>query len=226
MRILFVGNDELRVLARPAFLEEAGFAVDFLHVGQAGNRKVRPASCDVIVLDLTARELGGPSALRGWQQEGGAAKLLALTTDNPTDRVSCLDLGADDCLAKPFLFEELLARLRALCRRREDPNGTTLRVADLELDLVTQTAKRSGQPVQLTPRECSLLEILMRNRGKVVSRTVIWQHLYGERSAYKSNVIDVYIRYLRNKIDRGFDRPLILTRRGSGYLLRGEDGSP
>lgn len=223
MRILFVGNEELQASARTPFLRDAGFAVDFLQVGRAGKWKIAQVDYDVIVLDLTAPELGGPSVLRRWRRAGVAAQVLALTADNPRDKVRCLDMGADDCLAKPFVVEELLARLRALRRRQAGPKNTTLRVADLELDRATHTAKRSGQLVKLTPREFALLELLMRNCGRVVSRTVIWQHLYGERSGYKSNVIDVYIRYLRNKIDRGFDRPLILTRRGEGYLLRGDD---
>lgn len=223
MRILFVGNRELQALARAPCLEDAGFAVEFRDVDQAGNRKLDQAAYDVIVLDLTTSGFDGRAVLRRWQRAERVAQILALTPDSPQDRVRCLDLGADECLSKPFVFEELLARFRALRRRKAGPEITTLRVADLELDLGTQTVKRSGQVIKLTPREFAVLEFLMRNCGRVVSRRVIWQHLYGERSGQTTNVIDVYIGYLRKKIDGGFDRPLILTRRGVGYLMQGDD---
>src|SRR5262249_49684479 len=140
------------------------------------------------------------------------------------EKIQGLDSGADDYLAKPFRLEELLARLRALVRRRHQVKDPVLRIFDMEIDTVARSVKRAGQPIHLTPREYGLLQFLAFHRGKVVSRSMIWQHLYDEFDEGTSNVVDVYIRYLRNKIDRDFDPPLILTRWGEGYQLRSDEG--
>jgi DNA-binding response OmpR family regulator len=136
--------------------------------------------------------------------------------------VKGLDSGADDYLTKPFNFDELLARLRALVRRGHQVKDPVLRIHDLEIDTAAHTVKRKGQDIHLTPREYALLEFLAFHRGEVVSRSMIWEHLYNEEDENTSNVVDVYIRYLRNKIDKGFEPPLILTKWGEGYHLRGE----
>jgi len=138
------------------------------------------------------------------------------------DKVQGLNLGADDYLTKPFQFEELMARLRALIRRGHQVKTPIIRVHDLEIDTAGRTVKRSGQTIHLTPREFALLQFLAFHQGKVVTRSMIWEHLYDDQDENTSNVVDVYIRYLRTKIDKDFDPPLILTRWGEGYLLRGE----
>jgi DNA-binding response OmpR family regulator len=178
----------------------------------------------VIVLDLMLPKLDGLSLLQRWRRAGLKTHVLVLTArDRIEDKVRGLDMGADDYLTKPFQLEELLARLRALVRRGHQVKDPVLRVHDLEIDTAGRTVRRGGQAIPLTPREYGLLEFLAFHRGKVVTRAMIWEHLYDEHDENTSNVVDVYIRYLRNKIDKGFDPPLILTRRGEGYLLRGDD---
>ncbi|MGH7173005.1 MAG: winged helix-turn-helix domain-containing protein, partial [Gemmataceae bacterium] len=141
------------------------------------------------------------------------------------DKVRGLDLGADDYMTKPFELEELLARVRALIRRGHQVKSPLLRIHDLEIDTASRSVKRGGKSIHLTPREYALLEFLAFHRGKVTTRSMIWEHLYDDQDENTSNVVDVYIRYLRNKIDKGFEPPLILTRWGEGYMMRGEESS-
>jgi DNA-binding response OmpR family regulator len=204
-------------------LEEEGFAVDLAEDGEEGDYKARAASYDVIVLDLMLPKKDGLTLLREWRRDGIATHVLCLTArDTTDDKVRGLDVGADDYLTKPFQLEELLARLRALIRRSHQVKDPIIRVHDLEIDTAARTVRRAGQAIHLTPREYALLQYLAFHRGKVVSRTMIWEHLYDEHDENTSNVVDVYIRYLRTKVDKGFDSPLILTRWGEGYMLRGD----
>src|SRR5262249_1283283 len=164
------------------------------------------------ILDLMLPKTDGLTLLQRWRRDGMHTHVLILTARGGLDdKVKGLNLGADDYLTKPFQLEELLARLRALIRRGHHVKDPLLRVCDLETAPAARPVKRAGQPIHLTPREYALLEFLAFNRGKVVSRTKIWDHLYDEHDENTSNVVDVYIRYLRNKIDKGFDPPLILT---------------
>jgi DNA-binding response OmpR family regulator len=224
LRVLLVEDHKPLVRALKQGLEEEGFAVDAAYDGEEGNYKARTAQYDVIILDLMLPKEDGLSLLQRWRREGLKAHVLVLTARGAIDdKVRGLDSGADDYLTKPFELEELLARLRALIRREHQVKDPVLRIHDLEIDTTARTVKRAGKSIHLTPREYSLLQFLAFHPGRVVSRSMIWEHLYDEHDESTSNVVDVYIRYLRNKIDKGFDPPLILTRWGEGYLLRGEE---
>jgi DNA-binding response OmpR family regulator len=224
MRVLLIEDHKPLVRALRQGLEEEGFAVDTAFDGEEGDFKARSAEYDAVILDLMLPKVDGLTLLQRWRRDGLTMHVLVLTARSSIDdKVRGLDLGADDYLAKPFELEELFARLRALIRRGHQVKDPMLRVHDLEIDTAGRTVKRAGHTIHLTPREFALLEFLAYHRGKVVTRTMIWDHLYDEQDENTSNVVDVYIRYLRNKIDKGYDLPLIQTRWGEGYLLRGDD---
>lgn len=224
VRILLVEDHKPLSRAMKRGLEEEGFAVDLAEDGEEADYKARGSSYDIIILDLMLPKIDGLTLLPRWRKDGIETHILVLTAKDTTeDKVKGLDLGADDYLTKPFQLEELLARLRALIRRSHQIKDPVLRVHDLEIDTSSRAVKRAGQTIHLTPREFALLQFLAFHRGKVVTRTMIWEHLYDEYDENTSNVVDVYIRYLRTKIDKGFDKPLILTRWGEGYMLRSEE---
>jgi DNA-binding response OmpR family regulator len=224
VRLLLIEDHKPLVRALKQGLEEEGFAVDVAYDGEEGGYKAQTADYDVIILDLMLPKEDGLSLLQRWRKAGMKAHVLVLTARGGIeDKVRGLDLGADDYLTKPFELEELLARLRALVRRGHEVKNPILKVHDLEIDTAARTVKRNGKSIHLTPREYALLQFLAFHRGKVVSRSMIWEHLYDEHDENTSNVVDVYIRYLRNKIDKDYDPPLILTRWGEGYMLRGEE---
>jgi DNA-binding response OmpR family regulator len=224
VRLLIIEDHKPLVRALKKGLEEEGFAVDVAYDGEEADYKARTGQYDVIILDLMLPKADGLSLLQRWRRGGLKTHVLVLTARSSIeDKVNGLNLGADDYLTKPFELEELLARLRALIRREHQVKDPILRVRDLEIDTAARTAKRGGRLIHLTPREYALLQFLAYHRGKVVTRSMIWDHLYDESDENTSNVVDVYIRYLRNKIDKDFDPPLILTRWGEGYVLRGED---
>jgi DNA-binding response OmpR family regulator len=224
VRVLLIEDHKPLVRALRQGLEEEGFAVDVAYDGEEGAYKAQSTNYDIIILDLMLPKEDGLSLLQRWRRAGLKTHVLVLTARGSIDdKVRGLDLGADDYLTKPFELEELLARIRALVRRGHQVKDPVLRVHDLEIDTAARSVKRAGKAIHLTPREYALLEFLAFHRGKVVSRSMIWEHLYDEHDENTSNVVDVYIRYLRNKIDKEFDPPLILTRWGEGYLLKGED---
>lgn len=224
MRVLLIEDYKQMVRALKKGLEEEGFAVDVAYDGEEGGYKAETANYDVIILDLMLPKEDGLTLLQRWRANGLKSHVLVLTArSSMEDKVHGLDLGADDYMTKPFQLEELLARLRALIRRGHNIKDPVLKIHDLEIDTTSRTVKRSGRPIHLTPREYGLLEFLAYHRGKVVTRSMIWEHLYDEHDENTSNVVDVYIRYLRNKIDKDFQPPLIVTRWGEGYMLRGED---
>jgi DNA-binding response OmpR family regulator len=224
VRVLVVEDNKSLARALRQGLEEEGYAVDCAFDGDEAEFKARGTDYDVIVLDLMLPKVDGLTLLQRWRASGRTASILVLTArDTVDDKVKGLDYGADDYLTKPFELDEMLARVRAMVRRKHAVKDPIIRAHDLEIDTAARTVKRGGKTIYLTPREYGLLEFLAYHRGKVVTRSMIWEHLYDEHDESTSNVVDVYIRYLRNKIDKGFERPLILTRWGEGYMLRGED---
>lgn len=224
MRVLLVEDHKPLVRTLKQGLEEEGFAVDVANDGQEGDFKARTAEYDVIVLDVMLPREDGLSLLQRWRKDGLNTHILMVTArGSMEDKVKGLDLGADDYMTKPVMLEELLARLRALIRRTHQVKSPLLRVHDLEIDTASRNVKRGGKSIHLTPREYALLEFLAFHRGKVTTRSMIWEHLYDDQDENTSNVVDVYIRYLRNKIDKGFEPPLILTRWGEGYMLRSDE---
>lgn len=201
-------------------LVEAGFAVDAAGDGEEGAWLARGGDYDVIVLDIALPKRDGLTILRDLRRAGARVPVLLLTArDTVADRVAGLDAGADDYLVKPFALEELLARVRALLRRKYAAADPVIRVRDLELDTVSRVVRRGGARIELTAREYALLEYLAHRAGEVVSRTDIWEHVYDFCATVESNVVDVYIGYLRRKVESGGRPRLIHTRRGQGYML-------
>jgi DNA-binding response OmpR family regulator len=201
-------------------LEEAGFAVDAAADGEEGLWHAQSGDYDAIVLDIVLPKVDGLSILKQLRRMGVRTPVLLLTArDTVADRVSGLDLGADDYLVKPFALEELLARVRALLRRKYDTTDPIIRIQDLEVNTASRVVRRAGERIELTAREYALLEFLAHRPGEIVSRSEIWEHVYDFRSTVESNVVDVYIGYLRKKIERPGLPRLIHTRRGQGYVL-------
>ncbi len=222
MKLLLVEDDELLGQSLVQGLRERGYALDWAHDGRHASRLLSSAVYDGAILDWMLPEVSGLDVLRRHRQRGGRTPVLMLTARDATnDIINGLDSGADDYLVKPFEFSELLARVRLLLRHGNAQTSSIIRVADLEVDLALREARRDGEPIPLTAREFTLLELLALRVNRVVSRLDIWEKLYDTDEDPTSNVVDVYISYLRRKIDRG-RTPLIETRRGEGYLLRGE----
>jgi DNA-binding response OmpR family regulator len=201
-------------------LREAGYAVDEAGDGEAGLWQAGSGGHDVIILDLMLPKIDGFAILTKLREQKCPAHILILTAkDTEPDKIRGLDRGADDYLVKPFSFAELLARIRALIRRKYEVKTTVIEVADLEVDLGARAARRGGKPIDLSGREYALLEYLALNCQRIISRTDIWQHVYDFNASPESNVVDVYIGRLRNKIEKEGSPKLIHTRRGQGYLL-------
>jgi DNA-binding response OmpR family regulator len=201
-------------------LREAGFAVDTTRDGKEGLWYATSNEYDVVILDLMLPGMDGLEILRKMRAQGRKSHVLILTAkDTVQDRVTGLDLGADDYLVKPFAFEELVARVRALLRRSYREKNPCIKIKDLRIDLTMQRVWRGREEIQLTPREYVLLEYLAMRSGQMVSRSDIWEHVYEFASSASSNVVDVYIGYLRRKIEQEGKPALIHTVRGRGYLL-------
>ena len=220
MRVLLV-EDELKMArAVRRGLEQEGYAVDAVSDGEDALHRVLYRDYDAIVLDVMLPGRDGFAVCRELRSKGRWAPVLMLTArDGVEDRIRGLDAGADDYLVKPFSFGELLARLRALVRRGAAERPTALRTDDVVLDPAAHTVTRDGVPVELSVKEFALLEFLMRHPGEVVSRTRILEHVWDVNYEGFSNVVDVYIGYLRKKLEAPFDRSLIRTARGVGYAV-------
>jgi heavy metal response regulator len=201
-------------------LTEEGYAVDVVGDGEQAIAFALSAPYDAIILDILLPKKDGFQVCAELRRRSLRTPILMLTARGAVeDRVRGLDTGADDYLVKPFAFAELLARVRALLRRPAVALPTLLQVGDLTLDPVTRRVQRAGRPIELTPKEFSLLELLMRHPGQVLSRTQIAEHVWNYNFFHQSNVVDVYVRYLRRKIDDGFQHRLIHTVRGAGYKI-------
>ena len=221
MRVLLIEDYRPLQISVAKGLREAGFAVDVTGDGKEGLWYAMGEDYDVIILDLMLPGMDGLSILRKLRTEGRKSHVLILTAkDTVDDRVRGLDLGADDYLVKPFAFEELLARVRSLARRKYEQKRPCIEVGNLRIDTTTQQVWRGKEQIPLTQREYALLEYLALRAGQIVSRTDIWEHVYEFESQATSNVVDVYIGYLRKKIDRAGEQPLIHTVRGRGYMLK------
>jgi DNA-binding response OmpR family regulator len=222
MRVLVVEDDPAIASFIGRGLREAGFAVDVAGDGNAGLAKAQSAEYDAAVVDLMLPGRDGLSVVGELRRSGIRTPVLILTARRSVeDRVRGLETGADDYLIKPFAFPELLARLQALIRRSQGmPEATELALGDLRLNRLTRRVERAGRELDLRPREFALLELLLRNAGRVVSKTMILSHVWGYDFDPGSNVVDVLVFRLRDKIDRGFTPPLLHTVRGVGYVLK------
>ncbi|MBN1526507.1 MAG: response regulator transcription factor [Candidatus Omnitrophica bacterium] len=221
MRILVVEDEKKIADFVKRGLREEGYAVDVAHDGKEGYLLASANDYDVIILDLMLPQMDGVTVCKKLREAKVESPIIMLTAkDTVQDKVTGLDSGADDYMAKPFSFEELLARIRAALRKKEARGATRLQAADLIMDLINHKVTRGGREIELTAKEYALLEYLMRNAGTIITRTMISEHVWDIDFDTFTNVIDVYISYLRNKIDHGYKKKLIHTVRGRGYLLK------
>jgi len=222
MKILAIEDDHTVGQYVKRGLEEQRFHVDLAVDGLEGLRLASGGQYDLIILDLRLPEMTGLEVLRNLRDRGLTVPILVLTAQDTVDfKVQALRTGADDYVTKPFSFEELLARVEALGRRPQQLRSPVLRVLDLELDTATHEARRGVEPIELTPKEYTVLEYLMRHTGRVMSRTLITEYAWDYHFDPGTNIVDVVINRLRKKIDSGHARKLIHTVRGVGYTVKG-----
>ena len=220
MRILVVEDEYDLAEVIQKGLKEEGYAVDAVDNGQKAIDFIQAVNYDLVILDLMLPIKDGIEVLKEVRSQGKKVPVLILTArDSIEDKINGLDCGADDYLTKPFAFGELMARIRALLRRGIEENNNVLQVGDLVIDTISHNVTRDGKMISLTVKEYSILEYLARNRGQVLSSTQIEEHVWDYRFGNSSNIVDVYIRYLRQKIDKDFTPELIETIRGRGYRL-------
>ncbi|HVU15803.1 MAG TPA: response regulator transcription factor [Candidatus Didemnitutus sp.] len=227
MRLLLVEDEKkvADVVARGLRAEH--YAVDVASDGKEGWEMASNVDYDVIILDLMLPGLSGTEVLRRLRRQQSKSAVLVLTArDATSDKVENLEAGADDYLTKPFAFAELLARVKALLRRPPTNRTHVLRVADLEVDRLTQQVRRAGRRVDLTSKEYALLEYMMAHPGRVLTRTMIIEHVWDQSFEGLTNIVDVYVRHLREKVDEPHGKKLIRTLRGAGYCLTEDEELP
>ena len=223
MRLLLVEDEKKVADFVVRGLRAEGYAVDVTYDGASGWHVASGTDYDLIILDLMLPELNGTELLRRLRRKGSTAAVLVLTARDATrDKVENFEAGADDYLTKPFAFAELLVRVKALLRRPPAQRSHELRVADLEVDRLSRQVRRAGKRIELTSKEYSLLEYLAANAGRVLSRTMIVEHVWDESFENLTNIVDVYVKHLRTKVDDPFSPKLIRTVRGVGYVLEDE----
>ncbi len=223
MRLLVVEDDKTIREFLTRALAESGFGVDASALGREGEKLALEGVHDALIVDLALPDMDGLELIQRLRAQGVTAPVLILSARRSVDeRVSGLERGGDDYMTKPFAVAELLARVRALLRRStpSQSEATRLRVGDLEIDLIRREAKRGGAEIQLTQQEFALLEYLCRNAGRVVTRAMVLDHVWKMRIDTSTNIVDVHIHRLRNKVDRDTQQPLIRTIRGVGYVLK------
>ena len=224
MRILLVEDDKRLAKFIEKGLTEEQYSVDTVHDGLEAVLWATTYSYDLIILDIMLPGKDGITVCRDIRNKGNISQVIMLTARNSVDdKISGLDSGADDYLVKPFAFDELLARIRALFRRTQNYKSPVLKVADLLLDPVSHKVIRKDKEISLTGKEYALLEYFMRNQNKIVTETNIIDHVWNSQIESHTNIINVYIHYLRNKIDKGFDKKLIYTVRSVGYIMKSEN---
>ena len=221
MRLLVVEDEEnLRTVIRKRLTKE-GYRVDACADGQEALDYMAVSPYDTVILDIMMPKMSGMEVLKKMRAGGDQTPVLFLTAkDGIEDRVKGLDSGADDYLVKPFAFEELLARIRVMIRRQSDSASDEMTLADLTVDAGKHSVTRGGKAIELSAKEFAVLEYLMRHQGQVLSREQIEQHVWDFDYEGGSNMVDVYIRYLRRKLDEGYEKKLIHTVRGAGYVMR------
>jgi len=220
MRILLIEDEKNLANIIKKGLQEEGYSVDVAYDGEEGLYMAENLPADVIVLDIMLPKLDGLAILKTIRKKGIKTPVILLTAkDAVLDKIKGLDTGADDYLTKPFEFGELLARIRALFRRIGEQKSPVIIIDDLEINTASHKVKRAGKKIDLSPREYAILEYLAYNKDRVLTRIEITEHIYDESFDLDSNIVDVYINYLRTKIDKDSEKKLIHTIRGTGYML-------
>ena len=221
MRVLVIEDEKQLLKIIGERLKEEGYATDLVRDGMEGLHFAESLDYDCIILDIMLPSMDGFSVLRKLRARKINTPILILTAkDTIKDKVSGLDLGADDYITKPFSFEELIARVRAMLRRKSGEKETVLFISDLTLDLITREVSRGNHLIELTSKEFAILEYLLRNKGKVLTKSQIANHVWNYEFEYKSNIVEVYVRYLRKKLEDNFENKLIHTVSGVGYVIK------